>query len=224
MAGYAGFDTGICPAPSVFAWLLQNTNLHWCGYYLTAPSPPGGFWMGQRAALQSAGWGVAPIYAGEQVIPPGSENPSAAKGTQDGIDAAGKMASEGFVSGSRVYLDLEDGSLPHQLAAYALAWCSAVAAQNYQPGVYCSHVIAQQVHNLVPSAIIWAFKVPSVEPTFTPPFPTPSPVGSGYGGAYAWQLAQNITLAVPTAPGGKLRADLSSALVQDPGAPSDPTP
>jgi hypothetical protein len=225
MPAFAGFDVDIYPGDTVMNWLLANTNLAWCGYYLApAPSHPESSWMGNRGNLQAAGWGVAPLYVGEQVIPPGSENPSAWKGTQDGNDAADTMNAEGFASGSCVYLDLEDGSLPAQLAAYTLAWCTAVDARQYQPGVYCSHVIAQRVHNLFPGAILWAFKVPKVEPAFANPFPTPNPVGSGYGGANAWQLAQNVPISVPAAPNGTLKVDLSSALVQDPGAPSDPTP
>jgi hypothetical protein len=58
-----------------------------------------------------------------------------------------------------VFLDLEDGSLPQALAAYIAAWIDAVAAGGFQPGVYCSHVIAGQVNAVRPSVPIWAFKV-----------------------------------------------------------------
>jgi hypothetical protein len=36
--------------------------------------------MTRRAALQAAGWGIAPVFVGQQVIGPGSHNPSAATG------------------------------------------------------------------------------------------------------------------------------------------------
>ena len=84
MAGHAGFDRSDYPGDAVMAWLKANTNLVWCGYYFgVAPSHSGTSWMGKRAHLVGAGWGIAPIYVGEQVIPPGSENPSAAKGAID---------------------------------------------------------------------------------------------------------------------------------------------
>lgn len=97
MAGHAGFDRSDYPGDAVMAWLKANSNLVWCGYYFgVAPSHSGTSWMGKRAQLVAAGWGIAPLYVGEQVIGPGSENPSAAKGTTDGDEAVKFMQDEGF--------------------------------------------------------------------------------------------------------------------------------
>jgi hypothetical protein len=66
------------------AWLKANTNLVWCGYYLApAPSHHDTSWMGTRAALAAAGWGVAPVYLGQQITGPGSYNPSLQQGGTD---------------------------------------------------------------------------------------------------------------------------------------------
>ena len=177
--------------------------------------------MGKLTGLKAGGWGIAPLYLGEQVIPPGSQNPSTDKGTADGADAANLMTSEGFASGSCVYLDLEDGSIPQALEDYTVAWCQAVAAAGFQPGVYCSHALGLQVHQLVPTARVWAFRVNTVTPHPVPnPYPDPNPSGCGYIGAYAWQLGQYCLLNVPPAAQSILQADLSSAIVQDPGAPA----
>jgi hypothetical protein len=223
MAGHAGFDSAAYPGDACMAWLKANTNLEWCGYYLgPAPSYPGASWMTQQAALSAAGWGLAPIYVGEQVVPPGSQNPSAAKGTADGADAVQLLAGDGFAPGTCVFLDLEDGSLPQALADYTAAWIDAVAAGGFQPGVYCSHVIAGQVNAVRPGVPIWAFKVPTTaaHPAAGPPFRDDDPAGSGYAAAQGWQLDQNGLINVPPAPAGRLQVDLSSALSPNPGAPA----
>jgi Rv2525c-like, glycoside hydrolase-like domain len=220
--GNAGFDIGDYPGDACMAWLKGNTNLVWCGYYLgPAPSHPDTSWMTRRPALAAAGWGIAPIYVGEQVIPPGSEHPSAAKGQIDGADAAQLLTSDGFAPGSCVYLDLEDGSLPAMLSDYTKAWITAVATGGFQPGVYCSHVIAAAVGAMQPNLPVWAFKVAAtaIHPVAGPPFREDDPAGSGFAPAVAWQLDQNGTIGVPPAPGGKLQIDLSSASTADPGAP-----
>jgi len=222
MAGYAGFDCADYPGDACMDWLKANSNLVWCGYYLApAPSHPDQSWMTRQAVLAAAGWGLAPLYVGEQVIPPGSQHPSAAKGATDGADAVQKLTAEGFAAGTCVFLDLEDGSLPQPLADYTAAWVDAVAAGGFQPGVYCSHVIAGQVNALRPGLSIWAFKVPttSVHVVAGPPFRQDDPAGSGCAAAQAWQLEQNAQIGVPPAPGGKLTVDLSSAVSPNPSAP-----
>ncbi|HME23828.1 MAG TPA: glycoside hydrolase domain-containing protein [Acetobacteraceae bacterium] len=224
MAGHAGFDCSEYPGDSIMDWFKANTNLVWCGYYFgPTPSHDGTSWLGKRAKLVADGWGIAPLYVGEQVIPPGSENPSAAKGTADGQDAVQFMANEGFQPGSCVYLDLEDGSLPPPLEEYTASWIEAVAAGGFQPGVYCSHVIANKVSALAPNVRIWAFKVPTTASHHSPgpPFREDDPASSGFANAVAWQLDQNATIDVTPAPGGQFKPiDLDSARVSDPGAPA----
>lgn len=228
MAGHAGFDRSQYPPDNVMNWLKGHTNLVWCGYYL-APTPSHGdtSWMGKRSTLQGKGWGIAPLYVGEQVIPPGSQNPSGAKGTIDGKDAVKLMEDEGFSPGSCVYLDLEDGSLPQRLADYTKEWAKAVAAGGFQPGVYCSHLIADTVNGLLPGLRIWAFKVPTTgaHDTSGPPFRNDDPAGSGFAHAVAWQLDQNATIRPAGIPGGKLEPiDFDSATTDNPGAPSPSAP
>jgi hypothetical protein len=223
MTGHAGFDSAAYPGDACMAWLKTNTNLEWCGYYLgPTPSYRGASWMTQQAALSAAGWGIAPIYVGEQVVPPGSQNPSAAKGTADGADAVQLLAGDGFAPGTCVFLDLEDGSLPQALSDYTAAWIDAVVVGGFQPGVYCSHVIAGQVNAVRPGVPIWAFKVPTngAHPAAGPPFRQDDPAGSGYAAAQGWQLDQNGLINVPPAPGGRLQVDLSSALSPNPGGPA----
>ncbi len=227
MAGHAGFDRSDYPGDAIIAWLKANTNLVWCGYYFgVAPSHSGTSWIGKRAKLAEAGWGIAPLYVGEQVVPPGSQHRSAAKGTIDGQEAVQFMTDEGFAPGSCVYLDLEAGALPQRLSDYTKSWTRAVEAGGFQPGVYCSHVIATQVSALADNLRMWVFNVPTTEPHDTPgpPFREDNPSGSGFAKAVAWQLDMKATIRVPPAPGGELVVDLDSATSPDPGAPAAPEP
>ena len=220
MPGFAGFDRSDYPGDQVMSWLKANTNLTWCGYYLApSPSHPGTTWVTRRVALAGAGWGIAPIYVGQQITGPGSHNPSSATGITDGKDAAALMQSEGFAAGSYVYLDLENGPpLTAPLQDYVISWCDSVAGNGYQPGVYCSHLLALTIHNLRPDCRLWVFHVSTTQSHPVPiPFPDPNPSGCGYVGAYIWQLGQNCMVGAGLAT--SLVVDLDSAITPDPGAP-----
>ncbi len=221
MTGYSGFDTSAYPGDEQISWLKANTNLVWCALYLSpAPSHNDGSWMGKRASLAQAGWGVVPIFVGQQVIPPGSLDPSAATGATDGASAASLTASEGFPPGSVVYLDLENGPpLQSPQTDYVQAWCTAVSDAGFQPGIYCSHLMAADVAGLVPNAAIWAFKVSTTQthPVTGTDFPDSDPSGSGYAEAAIWQLGQNCQISAGN--GQTLLVDLDSATSPDPGAP-----
>jgi hypothetical protein len=222
MPGFAGFDRSDFPGAAAMSWLKQNTNLKWCGYYLApAPSHSGASWMGERNALVGQGWGIAPIYVGQQVTGPGSHNPSLNQGGIDGQDTARLMTAEGFNGGSCVYLDLENGPpLTPPLRDYVAGWVDAVKAGGFQPGVYCSHSLAEEIHALRTAARIWAFKVATtnLHPVPGTNFPDDHPAGSGYTGAFAWQLGQNCQITVPPAASSVLVVDLDSAVAADPGA------
>ena len=220
MPGFAGFDTGVYPGDTVMQFLIGNSNLVWCGYYLApAPSHPGTSWKGKLQTLQGMGYGVAPVYVGQQVTGPGSKNPSADQGTTDGAAAAALMTADGFAAGSYAYLDIENGPpLTQPQQDYIVSWSAAMVAAGFGAGVYCSHLIAVDVHNLVPNARMWVFNVPTIVAHPVPnPYPDPNPALSGYVGAYAWQLGQNCQIAV--ASGGTLTVDVDSAITDDPGAP-----
>jgi hypothetical protein len=219
---YAGFDSYGFPGADQMAWLKANTNLVWCGYYL-APAPSHGdeSWMGQRAALAGAGWGLAPTYLGQQLGGPGSHVVTAAQGAIDGVDAAAKMTAEGFAPGSFVYLDLEDGPpFEPPRTGYVQAWAAAVTSAGFGAGIYCSHVFAGRVAAALPGARIWAYKVATTAAHDYPGtnFPDLGPAGSGYAGAYMWQSEQNAVIGVQPPAGATLQVDLSSALGPDPSA------
>lgn len=222
MPGFSGVDASEFPGQAEMNWLRANTNADWCGYYLApAPSHSSTSWMGRRASLKAAGWGLAPTYLGQQLAGLGSHKVSAGQGQIDGGDAARLMTAEGFAPGAYVYLDLEDGPpFSEPRIGYVDRWISAVSANGFRPGVYCSHSIAAAVHQLSDTVRIWAYKV---ETSAQHPFPGTNfpdlhPSGCGYTGAYMWQLGQNCRLSLGTVPPTTPLVDLNTALSPDPSA------
>lgn len=223
MVGIPGFDISVYPGDSVMSWLKDNTNLAWAGYYLgPAPSHPHSDWMEKRSWLNSEGWGLAPIYVGqEQDTGPGSHILTEDQGIADGRQAAMLMRQAGFPIGSCVYLDVEDGSpiIPSQVA-YISAWVDAIISTDFSPGIYCSHSVADQIHTARAQARIWAFHVQTTNEHAVPGtnFPNLDPSGCGYAGAFAWQIEQACLIDCPIAPLQKLLVDLSTAVTADPSS------
>jgi hypothetical protein len=239
MAFYAGFDIEQYPNLNVMNWLSGNTNLRWCGYYLApAPNRPPSGWTGQYPNIAGK-WGVLPIYVGQQDPRTGTSTytPSsiltADQGTIDGGNAADLAAADGFLRGTMVYLDWEYGGLDGTGSSdYIKAWVAAVVADGrIAPGIYCSHVAAQAVSDLIdsmnptPTTRFWCWRVSNAN---NHPFtgdlaalPEVDPVGCGFQGAQAWQREQNAVVTFPDgAPVDTLTMDFSSSSLSDPGAPA----
>lgn len=238
MAFHAGFDILQYPGTAM-DWLKANTNLVWCGYYLApAPNRPTSGWMGTLGAIRQK-WGVLPIYVGQQDPSTGSGShvPSGiltkAQGAIDGTAACRLAAGEGFARGSFVYLDWESGSLSAAGSTdYIAAWISTVAADGRaQPGIYCSHVIAQNIASLIramnpaPNVRFFCWKVSNAS---AHPFagniaslPEIDPTGCGFAGAQSWQREQNAVVTFPNgAPVHSLTMDFSTSSLADPGLPA----
>jgi hypothetical protein len=205
MAAFAGFDSSGFPGLAVTSWLKANTNLQWCGFYLgTTPSHSGADWMPQMAALSGQGWGLAPIYVGQQVTGPGSHQTSGPQGITDGNQTIALMQAAGFTAGRFVYLDLENGTpFTQPQHDYIGTWVDTVQQGGFGAGVYCSHTFADQVHQVRPAARIWAFNVPTVLAHNVPGtnFRDSHPAGSGFPGAFMWQHDQHASI---TAAAGSL--------------------
>ena len=218
---YAGFDRADCPSLDMMARLKADTNLEWVGFYLPAPSQRGATWKGKRAALVAQGWGLTPIYVGQQLTGPGARNTSSAQGATDGADAFDKMKAEGFARGSWVYLDLENGPPFTMLQkGYVAAWVDTVESFGYRAGVYCSYLFAGEVKALCPTARIWVFhlKVAKIAAHLVDGlrFPELDPANSGFAGAVIWQFDDEARLSVF----GDLACDLDSSTMRDPSAPA----
>lgn len=220
MSAHAGFDTSGFPGLAVMAKLKSDTNLEWCGFYLKAPSHPDDGWISHRDDLVAQGWGLAPIYVGQQVTGPGSHDVTAVRGKIDGADAAAKMKSAGFPPGSCCFLDLENGlPFPTKQQQYMVAWCDALQQDGFSPGVYCSFRLAAKVQALRPDARLWVFKVPTTKKHNVNgnTFPAPDPSGSSIADAHMWQRDMAGLITIPG--GNRLEVDLDTAISADPSSP-----
>src|SRR5262249_9946967 len=138
---FPGFDTAIYPGAQKMQTWIDASPYDFVAYYLTAPCHHNASWMGNRAALIDMGWNLLPVYVGQQVAgvsPCKSSILTAAQGEADAQDAVTKLTTEGFDSGSYVFLDVERAeTVPAGLAAYITAWISKLSAGGFSPGVYC---------------------------------------------------------------------------------------
>jgi hypothetical protein len=214
---FAGFDTDQYPGDAVMAALKAQTNLAWVALYLEAPSHCNGGWLGKRATLKGQGWGLLPVYVGQQVTGPGSHVVTGRQGAIDGADAAGKVIAEGFAPGSVCALDIENGApFDSPMADYAEAWCTVFRGAGFTPMVYSSHAMAPEVATKIPGARHWIYQVPTLaRTTAANPFPAPA-LGSFSFAADACQHRQNVAITVA---GHTLLVDLDVAATADPSAP-----
>lgn len=191
--GYAGFDRLAYPGDETMKQLWETTNLTWTGFYLApAPSRKTSDWMTRHAFLRNLGWGIAPVYVGQQQIDgPGSHNLSAAQGTLDAADAIKLAVKAGIPPGSVLYLDIETGGpIEPGMKQYYQAWVQGVVDGGWGPGVYCSYRLAGQFLKLDNRPKFWVFRVSKTAGPYPHPYPAPEPIGSAVPFASAWQHIQ----------------------------------
>jgi len=213
--GSAGMDTAVYPGDAVMADL--RNRLAWTGFYLgPAPSHSSTSWMGKRNVLLGQGWGLAPIYVGQQESGPGSHHVDAAQGELDGTNAVALAQQAEFPPGTVLYLDIETGGpLSAAMRDYLQRWSARVKASGFAPGAYLSHTTADSARKAVPGLKLWVFRVRTADTNTEkdPPFRNSSPGDSGVPDAVAWQWAQNCRIA--SAAGPQL-VDLNTATTSDP--------
>jgi hypothetical protein len=193
---YTGFDRLSYPGDDVMKWLKDNTNLSWAGFYLApAPSQHNTSWMNKRDFLVSLGWGLSPIYVGQQIAgTPGSHNLTGDQGTTDAQNAAQLAIQAGFPADAVIFLDVEQGP-PAQSGTieYYTAWVAELVNQGFTPGVYCSFSgVAKSLSEADSSPIFWVFNV-NTKYSQCPadPFPSPNPKCSKVNFACLWQFCQS---------------------------------
>jgi len=219
--GYAGMDTSIYPGDVVMDDLIENTNLVWCGFYLgPAPSHPDPSWMGQRARLVKTGWGLAPIYVGQQEPGgPGSHKLTAAQGRLDGDDACSLAKGAGFPTSSLIYLDIEaPAPLTQPTSDYLAQWHEVVTALDYRAGVYCSHHVVAAIAGLGLDLRYWVYKISNADNggTKQQPFKDDDPPTIAGVDTTAWQWTQNCIIKTVN---GDITVDLDTAATSNPSLP-----
>ena len=153
---FAGFDTSGYPGDQHMSTWKESSPYLFAGYYLKAPCHKSSSWMGRRAALDSMGWHLLPVYVGQQVAgvsPCTSSVLSASQGETDATDAGSKMASEGFDAGLFVYLEWERTDIFPTSSGRSVAT---------QPG--STSIAANPPMSVSPLRISGNVPLPSIEP------------------------------------------------------------
>ena len=196
---FLGFDRLAYPGDAVMQGLRAQGKVSFVACYL-APSPSQGntSWMAHVSDLIKAGWGLAPVYVGQQAKGgPGSHTLMAAQGTTDAADACALAVKAGLPEGRVIYLDIEvGGTLAADQMSYVSAWVTAMRAAKFAPGIYAStSKTAAQVVAAVGNLPVWVFhprdnKAAVVDPATEA---APDPTTSGFSGATVWQYRLSLT-------------------------------
>lgn len=148
-----GFDTRTYPGDAAMRTWRDTSPYRWVGYYLPAPCYTGTSWVGTRERLASIGWGMVPLFVGEQdwsVIRPDdaavaeqgarctSRNLTAAQGAADAAVADSILDAEGFPPGTPVFLDVERMErVTRAMEEYVHAWFTEMLERGrYTPSLY----------------------------------------------------------------------------------------
>jgi hypothetical protein len=236
---HLGFDRLEYPGDAVMTALRTQGKVSFTAFYLApAPSQSNTSWMAHVTGLIAAGWGLAPVYVGQQAAGgPGAHTLTAAQGTTDAANACALAVKAGLPAGRVVYLDIEvGGTLSTAHLAYVTAWVTAMRAAAYAPGIYASTSrTAAQVVAAVGALPTWVFhprdnKAVVVDPATEV---APDPATSGFAGATIWQYRMSLTsasrvdLAWVDSSGTKhvlAGVDMDSSTVADPSiAPAAPS-
>jgi Domain of unknown function (DUF1906) len=202
---YLGFDRNIYPGDASLPILRRS--FAFTSYWL---SPPPGeklnTWKGKRELLHSHGFGFLVLYRGRDSSELKNETDAREKGTQDSRDAAAAAKEEGFVAGTIIFLDIEEGGrLPAAYHVYLRAWSDELTHAGFLAGVYCSGIpvneergvsitTAEDIHSHASSheLVTWTYN-DSCPPSPGCAFPEspPAPSASGISYSAVWQFAQS---------------------------------
>ncbi len=200
---HLGFDRN--EYPGVVNLKALHQTFSYTGYWLNIP--PGensNSWTGHRSAVEAAGFGFLVLFNGRLYAQLKNVANAARLGQSDAAAAVASARREGFLPGTIIFLDQEQGGrmLPEQ-KAYIFAWVDGVAAAGFRAGIYCSGMAAADDGKVVTAQDIrenaagrdityW------VTNDACPPAPgcafgarPPSPTKSGVGFAEVWQFAQS---------------------------------
>jgi Domain of unknown function (DUF1906) len=181
---YAGMDMAEFPGRDFLTYLHDATNIRWTGAYLDSPRPfpgqapvpphhahqvqghnmlggtpghPAGSWMAGAAQARAIGFGVLPIYWGQQddANNQGPWDLRAVAGRHNGADAVAKAAAMALDPHAVIYLDYENPHLGADGIAYCTAWFAAIAEAGYRPGIYAHGAAALRLRQEWPDLAVW---------------------------------------------------------------------
>jgi len=202
---FLGFDRNDYPGDAALPILRKSFSFsgYWLGF------PPGekvNSWHGKRALMQSAGFGFLLLYTGPESRQLKSVSLAAARARSDAQKASSSAKSEGFPSGSIIFLDIEEGGrLPQSYHAYIRAFGDELERSGFRAGVYCSGLVDDEGdgHTIITSDDIrnhldgqeipyWVYNdsCPPSPGCIAPQDPSP-PSTSGIAYAAVWQFVRS---------------------------------
>lgn len=171
---HAGFDSPYYHGLDAFRWLKKNTNMEWFGYYIApwgAVAPYQSQWYSAIPRLRDEGWGLVPIYLGKQpdklaatLKARGMTGKERFDGYGDGVEATKFASATGFGPATVIYFDMEKYEYTKAWHQYLHGWMEGVMDAGYYPGLYCSHLRADELESsaditgypFMPHPRIWA--------------------------------------------------------------------
>jgi len=198
--GYAGIDEDDYLGDDAMRWLIHNTNLKWTAFFLApGPSEHNTSWMTKYHYLRELGWGIAPIFFGQQE--PGVVGPHILTTEQGILDArqAIKLANQaGIPQHSVIFLDIETaGNLSSNFLNYYTAWIKEIMNNKFKAGAYCYfYKTADQLHSIDYRVVFWVYNLNKYNCIHDGhfPYPEPNPSKSGVSYAYIWQIIQTCSI------------------------------
>ncbi len=141
---YLGFDRNRYPGDPALKLLRQTFSFS--GYWLnTLPNETSNTWEGKRQVLTSNGFGFLVLFNGREYRELKAPADPRTLGNSDAAVAVRAAKKEGFLEGTVIFLDQEEGGrMRPEQRAYVYAWIDAVNASGYRAGVYCSGIPANE--------------------------------------------------------------------------------
>ena len=200
MACYEGFDMAQpITVTEATAW-WGTSPFTWMGYYLGGCCATTS-WTGyiSYSSLSQIGWGVRPIYVGQQVddsyfgcgCSPLTNPISQAQ--SDANNAASLAKGAGFPAGAMIYLDIENvpgmsitnGSAIAQYINEWLYWITQ-GGNGYAGGIYTTGAYANQINSIGLNPVFWIACYPGG--TYTCPTSC-----TCYNYPYSWQYKDKVS-------------------------------
>ena len=204
-ATFAGFDRNEYPGDAALPVLRKS--FAFASYWLSAP--PGekvNSWSGKRELLKAQGFGFLLLYLGRTSSQLPDKQICVDAGLADAQAAARAARREGFLEGSVIFLDVEEGGrLSDGYHAYLRSWAQSMKNEKFRPGVYCSGIVVDEAggskivsaddiqrHIGMSDLVYWVFN------DACPPSPgcnvlnePPAPSASGVAYSSVWQYVRS---------------------------------
>jgi hypothetical protein len=202
---FLGFDRNEYPGDEALPILRKS--FYFASYWLSPPpDAKNNSWIGKRSLMQAQGFGFVLLYQGRTSGQLPYKKDSIEAGLGDARAAAEAARREGFLEGSVIFLDVEEGGRFFDgYHAYLRSWAESLTKEKFRPGIYCSGIVVDEgegstiisaddirAHIGVADVVYWVYNdacPPS--PGCGVPQNLPAPSASGVAYASVWQYVRS---------------------------------